>query len=189
MRGRTRPQAFSHAQTTARQRVVIEMLAQGAKAKAIAGKLGMTENGARKLMGRALKAQAAVLLSREAFEQAAALYLLWHDEMLQAWMPFAIGRVDGARIVPDKDAADVMLKLMKQFADVYGLTAPIKVQAVAGEHAGPSSERPQADLVALVMKHLDELADRQFPPVVRGEIEVQATPIPLPDEVHATSPE
>lgn len=183
---KARPQAFSHAQTTARQRLVIELLSMGTKAADIATRLGISENGARKLMARALKAQAVELLSTEAHERAAALYLLWHDGMLQAWMPYALGRIGRQVQAPDKDAADVVLKLMKQFADVYGLNAPVLVQPVAPAADG-LPVRPQQDLVAAVMKHLDELAERQFPPpIIQHELEAQATPIP---EVNAASPE
>lgn len=151
--------AFSHAQMTARQRVVIEMLARGAKAKEIAAKLGITENGARKLMARALGAQAKELLSTEAYEHAAARYLLQHDVMLQAWFPDAVGIDEhGNRVPKDKAAADVVLNLMKQYAQVYGLNAPVKIQPVGP--AEPQGVRPHADLVSTVLEHLDELAER-----------------------------
>jgi hypothetical protein len=166
------PRSFSHAQATARQRRVIELLAAGTKARDIAKTMGgITENGARKLMARALKAQAAVLLSDGAFEAAAAVYLERHDMLLEAWLPHALGVNPDApneRGKPDKDAADVVLRLMKLFADVYGLNAPIRVQPVDPD-SGPG--RPGVDLVTAVMAHLDELSERM------GIMATPATPI------------
>jgi DNA-binding CsgD family transcriptional regulator len=175
------PRSFSPSATTARQRRVIELLANGKKAREIAHELGgITENGARKLMARALAAQARRLLSEEAFEQAAATYLGWHERLFEAWMPYAVGYVDGQTMKPDKDGADVVLKLMKQYADVYGLNAPIRVQPVAADD--PGAVRPEADIVTAVMTHLDELSERMGliggpPPVV---IEGESTPTESP---------
>lgn len=154
------PRAFSHSQTTARQRKVIDLLANGVKPVEIAKQLGgITENGVRKLIARALKAQAADLLSTGAFERAAGLYLLWNERLMAGWMPYALPRVhNGETVPPDKDAADVVIKLMKQFADVYGLNAPIKVQPV--DPATANAPRPEGEVVAAVMAHLDELSER-----------------------------
>lgn len=175
---RSPKRAFSHAQMTARQRIVIELLARGAKAKEIAGKLGITENGARKLMARALGAQAKELLSAEAYQNAAARYLLQHDALLEAWFPHAVGVgvVDGERVKPDKEAADVVLNLMKQYAQVYGLNAPVKIQPVGP--AEPQGVRPAADVVGAVMQHLDELAERMgaLPKAIEAQ-EVDAEPV------------
>lgn len=174
------PRSFSHSQTTARQRKVIDLLANGVKPKDIAAEMGgITENGVRKLMARALAAQAQFLLSDGAFATAAAIYLTRHDALLAAWFPHAIGGfVNGEQVPLSKDAADIVMKLMNMYADVYGLKAPVKVQPVAAE---PAPTRPTVDLVSAVMDHLDELAARMGPPPVILEEEVTGDDVPEGD--------
>lgn len=156
------PRSFSPSATTARQRHCIELMSLGRTAAQIAAEMGgITENGARKLMKRALMGQAAELLSADAFARAAALYLLHHDAMMQAWFPRAVGTH------PDKDAADVALKLMNLFADVYGLKT-INIQPLAPVEEG--SGRVGADVVQVVLARLQELSDRQQPPAIEATV-------------------
>ena len=169
------PRSFSPSATTARQRKVIELLSLGKKVREIADEMGgITEDGVRKLMRRALTAQAADLRSADAFDRAAATYLIRHDALMESWFPLAIGRT------PNKDAADVVLKLMNLFADVYGLKAAIKVEPVSAGEGGHA--RVEAEVVEVVLGRLQELSERQRP----AEIEGTATEVTEGDENRVT---
>lgn len=153
------PRSFSPSATTARQRRVIELLSLGKKVREIAAEMGgITEDGVRKLMRRALTAQAADLRSADAFDRAAAIYLIRHDALMEAWYPAALAR--------DKDAFDAVYKLMNLFAEINGLKAPIKIEPVgAGEGA---HARVGAEVVEVVLGRLQELSERQRPAAIEG---------------------
>lgn len=147
------PRSFPPTAVTARQREVIRLRALGTPVPEIARRLGgVTESAVWKLLKRALAAQAAELRTTEAFEAALALHVARYEMLLSPWMPKAIAL--------DKDAADVVLKILSQIADVSGFKS-IKLVPDTGPADRVSAP---AAMIASVLDRLEQLHERHNAP-------------------------
>lgn len=134
-----------------RERVALELVIAGASYKMIAEALDCTEGAAWRITKRALEKRAKDIDSGTV-EAARALFVSRLELLFSKWMPLATGEFTG---IPDKDAADQVLKILDRLARFLIPSS------------GPTVELNQTTIVTVesmrdqVMRSLDEVAARQ----------------------------
>lgn len=145
------------------------LFAGGKTYKEIAADLKVALSTAYELVKRGLARRAE--MQGPAVEEARALFLLYIEQLLSAWMPRAMGKgldADLRPIPPSEGAAKVVIQLLDRFADVNpGLRAALNIN-LEGDVPLTSLE-----LVASIQAGLQRIADKER--VVEGELAAAGT--------------
>lgn len=159
------PRSFTKNQATARQRRVIELMANGKTAAEIAELMGpVSVSAIRKMQKRALANQAAEMANREYWQAAHVLQTMQYQALLARWLPRAVSASF------DDKAAEIALKIMNQYDGISGFkTVRLETSSSDGGTGEISVPLTQAQ-IAGVMSRLDGLADRfTMAEVIDGE--------------------
>lgn len=140
---------------SARELRALDLLTAGASYSQIAQVLDLKSRaGAHGLVTRAL-AKRAQEWDEVTVPQARSLYLERLEKLFQRWFPLALGSPT-KQLPPDPHAAKLVLDMLKRYADVTGINAPVKVEETVDVHV---HEDPDAQR-ARVFESLRVFAER-----------------------------
>lgn len=138
------------------ERRALNLFVEGKTYKDIAARLGVAYSTAHTYVHRGLKRRADQ--DSEIAEKARAFLQLQIEALMGTWMPRARGlaEVDGERIPPDPRAADVMIKLINQYAGITGALSPVRVEGEINTNRPLSPD----EAVAAIMAGLQRISDK-----------------------------
>ena len=113
----------------ARELRALELVTAGATSAQIGAVMNITRRSAMALVDRAL-GKRALEIDSQTRSQTRALVLDQLDQLWRRWWPLALGD-PRAGTPPDKDAADVVLKIHDRVVRIQALDAPIQVEVNA----------------------------------------------------------
>lgn len=134
-----------------RERQALELFVKGKTFQAIADTLGVAYTTAHTYVYRGLRRRAD--MDSEIASNARAFLQLQLEALMGTWMPMALGiAVDertATRLPPDPRAAEIMGRYIKQYAEITGALAPIKVEGEFNPRPLNAEEATEAILTAL----------------------------------------
>jgi hypothetical protein len=146
-------QSFSKSprMVTARQRQIIELAALGTPLEQIAKVMGSIRiDSVRRLLDRALAAQAETLREDGAWERAYVLQTTRLDMLMATWMPKALAG--------DDKAATMVDKWLTHYERLQGLAAPQRLEAAV---TVDDASAGRASVIEAVLARLDDVKMRQ----------------------------